>query len=169
RRGPCGPDGGGATSAAHLASARARLGTRAAVVDLGRRRLAFVRRATRGGFALKGKRRAFLAAIAAFGAVVVHEAASASSAASAPSCATSGLVVWLGLDTGGGAAGSTYVNVTFTNLSRHACTLRGYPGVSAVDLAGRQVGRAAARESGVAVRAVTLAAGSSAIAVLRIA
>jgi hypothetical protein len=57
----------------------------------------------------------------------------------------------------------------FTNLAPRACTLRGYPGVSAVDLTGHQVGSAAARDRGRPVNAVTLASGASAAAVLRIA
>lgn len=83
-------------------------------------------------------------------------------------CATSAIVVWL--DTNGdGAAGSTYFHLNFTNLSSRACTLAGYPGVSAVDLGNRQLGSAAARNPSQAVRVVTLAGGASATAVLRIA
>jgi len=41
---------------------------------------------------------------------------------------------------GDGAAGSVYYTLQFTNLSGHACTLRGYPGVSAVSLSGHQLG-----------------------------
>jgi hypothetical protein len=93
----------------------------------------------------------------------------ASPAASAPKCVTSQLVVWLDTRGGGAAAGSTYYRVTFTNLSRHACTLRGYPGVSAVDLRGRRVCRAASRDRAVSPRAVALPAGSAAVAVLQIA
>lgn len=83
-------------------------------------------------------------------------------------CATSGLVVWL--DTNGdGAAGSTFFHLNFTNLSSRACTLVGYPGVSAVDLAGHQLGSAADRNPSQAVRVVSLARGASVTAVLRIA
>lgn len=81
-------------------------------------------------------------------------------------CATSELVVWL--DTrGDAAAGSTYFGLKFTNLSGHACTLVGYPGVSAVDLAGHQLGSAASRNPSQA-HAVSLARGATATAVLRI-
>jgi hypothetical protein len=60
------------------------------------------------------------------------------------SCRTSGLVVWM--DTrGGAAAGTAYYTLELTNQSGHSCTLFGYPGVSAVDLRGRQLGSAAAR------------------------
>jgi hypothetical protein len=64
--------------------------------------------------------------------------------AAAPSCRTSGLVVWI--DTrGNGAAGSVFYQLELTNQSGHPCSLVGYPGVSAVDLRGRQLGSAAGR------------------------
>ena len=87
-------------------------------------------------------------------------------AVSAASCASSGLVVWLDTQ-GNGAAGSIYYRLEFTNLSGHACTLSGYPGVSAVDLGGRQLGSAGSRSTS-RVRAVSLANGATAAAVLRI-
>lgn len=89
-----------------------------------------------------------------------------SAAAGAPRCAASGLVVWL--DTrGSAAAGSSYYTLEFTNLSGHACTLAGYPGVSAIDRAGHQVGSAAGRNPS-PVRLVRLARGDTATAVLQI-
>jgi Protein of unknown function (DUF4232) len=87
--------------------------------------------------------------------------------ASTPKCATSGLVVWLDTQ-GNGTAGSVYYTLEFTNLSSHACTLSGYPGVSAVNLAGHQLGSAASRDHTTAPHPVTLASGASATAVLRI-
>jgi hypothetical protein len=88
-------------------------------------------------------------------------------AASVPGCATSSLVIWL--DTQGrGTAGSTYYNLEFTNLSTHACTLLGYPGVSGIDLAGHQLGSAAGRNPEHSATAVTIAAHATAHAVLRI-
>jgi len=93
--------------------------------------------------------------------------AGATAASSTPPCATSRLVVWL--DTSGdGAAGSVYYNLKFTNLSGHACTLLGYPGVSAVDLGGRQLGSAASRNHHTPARLVRLASGGTASAVLQI-
>jgi hypothetical protein len=68
--------------------------------------------------------------------------APAAAAASTPACATSGLVVWLNTSASGYAGGEDYT-VNFTNLSGHTCTLRGYPGVSAVSLSGNQIGRPA--------------------------
>ena len=103
-------------------------------------------------------------------AVSVASAAGASPrarATSAPACRTAGLVVWLDTQ-GNGAAGSIYYTLEFTNLSGHSCTLRGYPGVSAVNLAGGQVGVAARRDPAYAPHTVTIAARASATATLRI-
>ncbi len=86
----------------------------------------------------------------------------------AAGCATSGLVVWLGASPGGAAAGSFYYQLVLTNLSGHTCTLTGYPGVSAVDLSGHQVGSAATRDAQHAAATITLARGASAVSVLRI-
>ena len=114
---------------------------------------------------------ACIAALAPVGALAVTNwpAASAGAAAAAgtPRCATSALVVWL--DTkGSGTAGSIYYNLELTNLSGHACTLLGYPGVSAVNLRGQQLGSGASREAFQKPRVVTLASGASATVVLRI-
>ena len=56
----------------------------------------------------------------------------------------------------------------FTNLSGHACTLRGYPGVSAVSLNGRQLGSPAGWGTPAATT-VRLASGATATADLQIA
>ena len=85
----------------------------------------------------------------------------------APPCSTSGLVVWLDT-TGNGAAGSIYYDLELTNLSAQSCTLRGYPGVSAVSLSGAQLGAAASRNPQHALVTITLATGQTAIAVLQI-
>ncbi|WP_232291836.1 DUF4232 domain-containing protein [Frankia sp. QA3] len=65
-----------------------------------------------------------------------------------------------------GTAGSTYENLVLTNTGTKPCVVRGFPGVSYLDAAGRQVGVAAAR-SGPAGSAVRLAPGASAKATLR--
>ena len=86
---------------------------------------------------------------------------------SVAACATSSLVIWL--DTNGdGAAGSIYFKLKLTNASTRRCTVTGYPGVSAVDLTGHRLGRAASRISS-HVATVTLTAGATATATLRIA
>lgn len=69
---------------------------------------------------------------------------------------------------GNGAAGSIYYQLQLTNLSGRTCTLSGYPGVSAISLSGRQIGRSATRESGAKARTVTLKSGQSAASTLRI-
>jgi hypothetical protein len=66
---------------------------------------------------------------------------------------------------GGAAAGSSYLPLEFTNVSRHSCHLVGYPGVSAHTT--RQLGSAAARTPE-AVARVTLAPGATAHATLQI-
>ena len=94
--------------------------------------------------------------------------ASGATSAAVPACATSGRVVWLNTE-GNGAAGSSFYTLNFTNLSGHTCTLRGYPGVSAVDLAGHRIGSPAGRDSGGgAGQVVTLRSGHAASATLRI-
>jgi hypothetical protein len=118
-------------------------------------------------------RRAFskrLTGAIACGAALTAIAATTSPAAttaSTPRCATSGLVIWLETQ-GNGAAGSIFYNLDFTNLSGHACTLLGYPGVSAVNLGGHTLGSAASRDNFHAPVVVTLASGATARTVLRI-
>ena len=97
---------------------------------------------------------------------------SAPAAAPAPTatraCAASGLVVWAGPEPGGGAAGSVYYRIEFTNLSTATCTLSGFPKVNAVDLKGKRVGAFVAAEPGKKAAKVTLAPGQVAAAQLRI-
>jgi len=104
-----------------------------------------------------------LACVAAF----LPAAFTTSASASAARCTTSGLVIWLDTQ-GNGTAGSIYYSLKLTNLSGHACTLLGYPGVSGVDLAGRRLGSAAIRNAVHAPHVVTLANGRTASVTLRI-
>jgi hypothetical protein len=98
----------------------------------------------------------------------VADAGAGRTAAKAPACATRNLVVWL--DTNGDAtAGSVHYELELTNLSTASCSLRGYPGVSAVDLGGRQLGTPAARNRRFAVRTIVLGPGRTASAALQIA
>ncbi|HEY3036259.1 MAG TPA: DUF4232 domain-containing protein [Streptosporangiaceae bacterium] len=89
-------------------------------------------------------------------------------AASIPACATGGLVVWI--SNVQGAAGTFYYTLNFTNLSGHACTLRGHPGVSTVNLSGSQIGKPArwGNPGKARLRTVRLARGATATAVLAI-
>jgi Protein of unknown function (DUF4232) len=88
--------------------------------------------------------RAGLAVIAslALGAAI---GAPSSAAAARPACAHHQLRASLGR--GDGAAGHVYWPIVFTNVGATACTLRGYPGVSAVaGEDGHRVGPPARRE-----------------------
>jgi hypothetical protein len=110
-----------------------------------------------------------LAAAAASAALLAATRSSAATAVTAgtPSCQTGGLVVWLNTQSNG-AAGSNFYKLKFTNQSGHRCTLRGYPGVSAINLRGRQLGRSASRNNATKPKTITLRNGRSATAVLRI-
>ena len=88
-------------------------------------------------------------------------------AATRASCRTVDLVVWLDTQPNH-TAGSTYYALKLTNLSAHACTLRGYPGISARALGGRELGSAASRNPAHPSRRVALAPGATATAVLQI-
>src|SRR6202044_2434660 len=82
--------------------------------------------------------------------------------------APAGLVVWMTYDPS--AAGTFYYPLNFSNLSGHACTLRGHPGVSAVSLTGRRIGIPATWGSpgNARLRTVRLANGATATAALTI-
>jgi hypothetical protein len=107
------------------------------------------------------------AALVPAGALAAPSAAAHPGRAATPACATSGLDVWLNTQ-GNGAAGTIYYNLEFTNLSGSTCTLFGYPGVSATNLTGTQLGSAAAR-IGATPQTVTLADGATATALVGIA
>lgn len=64
---------------------------------------------------------------------------------------------------GGGAAGSVYRQIIFTNTADEECEITGYPGVSYVDAEGNQVGAPADREPAESPE-VILAPGESAVA-----
>ena len=86
----------------------------------------------------------------------------ATSAASIPRCTASDLGVWLAVDQGNGTAGTSYYPLEFTNLSHHTCYLYGYPGVSARDRNGHQLGSPADWGSLKGARIVNLAPGATA-------
>ena len=89
------------------------------------------------------------------------------SSAAVHACTADDLGVWVAVSQGNGAAGSLYLPLQFTNLSRHACAMRGFPGVSAIDRNGHQLGRPANWNHLVRARTVVLAAGATAHAILR--
>jgi Protein of unknown function (DUF4232) len=96
-------------------------------------------------------------------------------------CATSWLEAWLGLAqttasvTGAGdrlGPGGTYYTLEFTNISSRACSLYGYPEVSAYAggrAGGTQIGSAAAYDTSIRPQAVALAPGQTAHSVLLVA
>jgi hypothetical protein len=87
-------------------------------------------------------------------------------------CRAASLRVTVNAGEAGGAAGSTYYPVDFTNISRSACGMYGYPGISLVTSAGsagRQIGAAAQRDPAFGKLAVRLAAGGVAHAWLQVA
>ena len=95
-------------------------------------------------------------------------AASAAPAATTPRPGhNGGLRVWIGIGVGEQAAGSTYYPLEFTNVSGHTVTIRGFPGVSAVNGSG-QPGSPAAGEHTAAPVTVTLANGATAHTTLQI-
>lgn len=91
--------------------------------------------------------------------------ASASASAAVPKCTAADLGVWLAVDQSNGAAGTIFTPLEFTNISRHTCTLRGFPGVSAISSSGRQLGNPAVWEGG-GKTTVQLAPGATAYALL---
>jgi hypothetical protein len=100
------------------------------------------------------------------GAVLAADTSHAAPAA-VRACTADDLGVWLAVAQLDGAAGSVYYPLQFTNLSRHACAMRGFAGVSAVDRNLHQLGSPAGRAHVVPVRTVVLAPGRTAHAVLR--
>jgi hypothetical protein len=100
------------------------------------------------------------------GAALAADAGRASSAA-VPACTAEDLGVWVAVSQGNGAAGSLYLPLQFTNLSRHACAMRGFPGVSAVDRNSHQLGSPASWDHVIPSRTVVLAPGATAHTVLR--
>ena len=98
------------------------------------------------------------------GAVWATSAASAAPDAT-PACSTANLSVWVDVSQGSGAAGTISYPLDFTNTGSRACTLYGYPGVSATNANGGQIGRAAGRNPLYKAKTVTIPAGGSAHAV----
>jgi hypothetical protein len=119
-----------------------------------------------------GLRGLLLAVAACAGLTLAPPLASAgpggSAGASAATCATANLVVWLPNGLGNGAAGSVFYKLRITNGGQTACTLSGFPKVSAVNLKGKAIGKPAAKEAGQKAGAVKLAAGGSASFQLRV-
>jgi hypothetical protein len=87
---------------------------------------------------------------------------SANAAAATPSCHRVNLRAWLAIPAGITNATNFY-DLEISNISGHACTLYGFPGVSATRANGRQLGSAAMRRVDFpAAQLVTLAPGGTA-------
>jgi hypothetical protein len=112
-----------------------------------------------------------VAAVAAVALVFAAPAAfsaprSETASAATHQCGSADLGVWVARDQTSGAAGTLYYHLEFTNLSHHACTLYGYPGVSARASDGKLLGNPAARDDSVKARTVRLAPGATGYALL---
>jgi hypothetical protein len=99
-------------------------------------------------------RRRAARALALGGSVLALVLAAAPADAAVPTCTTGQLVTWINTQSNG-AAGTIFYTLNFTNVGAK-CTLRGYPGVSAVGQAGKRVGSAATRNSVKPVKTITL-------------
>jgi hypothetical protein len=80
-------------------------------------------------------------------------------------CLRSQLVAWLGIPRTGFSNEKNFYDLEISNISSSTCTLYGYPGVSAVNAKGKQLGNAAFRDGGFEAL-VTLAPGDTAHALL---
>jgi hypothetical protein len=95
-------------------------------------------------------------------AVWATSSASAAPDAVAPACTAADLSVWVDHSQSDGAAGTIAYALEFTNISGHACRTFGYPGVSATNASGGQLGDAAGRDGLFPARVVTIPAGGTA-------
>jgi hypothetical protein len=84
------------------------------------------------------------AAVACLAIGVPVVALASSSAPATPRCSQSDTYVWFALSPNG-TTGAIYYPVEFTNTGGSACTLTGYPGVSAISAKLRQLGLSATR------------------------
>jgi hypothetical protein len=116
-------------------------------------------------------RRVVAVTVAAIAALAVSTAAYAAAsspgaartpATAIPRCTTSDLRVRLAVDQANGTAGTFYYPLDFRNIGHHTCYLSGYPGVSALDRKGRQLGSPAGWGSRAGTRIVNVAPGATA-------
>jgi len=107
------------------------------------------------------------AAVAGSSGTVLASDTARTTAAAVPACTAADLGVWVAVSQSDGAAGSIFFPLQFTNLSRHACAMRGFAGVSAINSNGHQLGSPAGWDHTRPVRTVVLAPGATAHSVLR--
>jgi Protein of unknown function (DUF4232) len=121
-------------------------------------------------FSITARRLVAIAAGVAAGGLIVATAAFATtssnaaraSADSVSACTAFDLGAWVAAGQGNGAAGTIYYPLEFTNLSGHSCSLFGFPGVSALNAQGRQLGSSANWERTTTPHPVILAPGATA-------
>jgi Protein of unknown function (DUF4232) len=106
------------------------------------------------------------AALVSAAPVALSAPRSATATATTPQCGRADLGVWVARDQTGVAAGTAYFQLEFTNLSHHACTLYGFPGVSARASDGSLLGNPARRDHSVKARTVRLVPGATGHALL---
>jgi hypothetical protein len=111
---------------------------------------------------------AAVAAVALFSAAPAAFSAprQATATAATPKCGPADLGVWVARDQTGVALGTASFRLEFTNLSHHACSLYGFPGVSARASNGRLLGNPARRDRAVKARTVRLVPGATGYALL---
>jgi len=114
----------------------------------------------------QGFRRVTIAAVSALtlgiGAAVWATSSASAAPAATPACSSSALSVWVDASQSSGAAGTIEYALEFTNITGKACTLYGYPGVSAVNVNGKQLGDAARENALFRKKTVTIPAGGTA-------
>lgn len=104
-----------------------------------------------------------LAAVVVAGGAAAGAVLAAPASAAVPTCAAGNLYLSMGRQDSG--AGQLYWPVRFTNTGTGSCALRGYPGVSVLDVAHHRIGPAATR-TGQSFSTVTLRPAQTATAVL---
>jgi hypothetical protein len=109
---------------------------------------------------------AITAALALGTGSAVWAASSASAAPTAPAASAGDLAVWVNYGAMQGAAGTFYYPLEFTNHSNHTCRTWGWPGVSASNASGHQLGDAAQRLHYYTPAWVNIGAGATAHALL---
>jgi hypothetical protein len=108
-------------------------------------------------------------AVAAAAALAPATAQASPAAPAGPrQCAASQVLAWVGLSGQPGTAKGVTVPLEFSNVSRRACWLSGYPGVLPVGNKGRPVAPQAGRKSGTHPHRVTLRPGQTGHAALTI-
>lgn len=116
-------------------------------------------------------RRVVAAAAVALGLGIGSAVMAASSASGAPAavreCTSANLVVWVSPDLASGASGTIYNALDFTNIGNQTCFLVGWPGVSAQNIDGNQLGSAAVRIAYPPRKFVNVPPGGTANATLR--